>query len=168
MSSWYRGYMKVKGSYDDINRFLNDVINMKVYNNHKLSHEVDKGVSLYSDDGYVAISYGYDSGTFNNVYVLKGVENKVLFSFTNSDVVKSSDSEYIAVFGMEWAWGLNVPYLIKLSKKYNLYFKGNFYNSDSCSVGYIDVCRGKDRSTSKKYESYSEYLWDCDGYGVGD
>ncbi len=149
MSSWYRGYMKVKGSYDDINTFLNDVINMKVYNNQKLSHEVDKGVSLYSDDGYVAISYG-------------------LFSFTNSDVVKSSDSEYIAVFGMEWAWGLNVPYLIKLSKKYNLYFKGNFYNSDSCSVGYVDVYKGKDRSTSKKYESYSEYLWDCDGYGVGD
>lgn len=168
MSSWYDGYMKVKGSYDDIKRFLNDMINMKVYNNHKLSHEVDKGVSLYSDDGYVAISYGYDSGTFNNVYVLKGVENKVLFSFTNSDVVKSSDGDYIAVFGMKWAWGLNVPYLIELSKKYNLYFKGNFYNADGCNVGYIDICRGKDRSTSKHYESYVEYLWDCDGYGVGE
>ena len=146
MPNWCRGTLKVRGTKEDLTRFIFEGL-----------QPTRKTVKLLADE------YGYiesgDTYWIENTY--RGFVDGVRVVLSEYE----DDAAVIALFDARFAWGIDAEDLLKTCKKYHVdmkikgYEKGMQFNQD------IEIVDGE--ILKDEEIKFDNYKWDCDCPTVG-
>lgn len=164
MANWAKGYLRVKGSRENILRFIKNEMSYVaevIGEKYGIIEEKIDNFDVDSDELFIRVnSYAFKSATekvyFPRVYI-EGTHR----NFITEDIdCFFNDGENIAIFpGFEAAWGVESEPYVEKSKKYDLEIKIDVYEKGMQFSQYIYVANGELLMDEER--KYDNWNWDC-------
>ena len=151
MPNWIEGTFRVKGSKENIERFILGAL--------KASDDREGGVIRDDEMFFVNESGG-------SLWLVDS--SRQFLDEEYIEPFKTKDGKYIFSCRYRGAWGIDRERIVALSEEYGVRIKVNGYERGTQYEEMLDVDNGKIVGQRKiEYEEYEEWVWNCDMPNMG-
>lgn len=154
MPNWCEGILKVRGSKENIIRFLENGI---------CKNELKESSSIIGLH-YESIELDYEKVGYDLLYENKNNDTIYIKNthrcFVLGDIIFYYDDDILCL-DIEQAWDIDVENFVAISKEYNIDIRINAFESGMCFTREVEIIKGKvTMNYTKNYEDYKMYKWE--------
>lgn len=162
MPNWCEGTLKVRGTAENIIRFIENGLN--VYTGH-IDQETNKYITdlvpkeKWLSENVFADFYDEHSYEFNQDCYVEETKRAFIKADSRIHVFCLDNRVNTIIFDFQQAWDINIEDWVKLSKKYNLDFRLYGIESGAEFCREVEIISGE--VTIDKDIEYDDWDWEC-------